>query len=320
MDKLVGRKFGEAEIKALLRASTRYTFDELRDLASPAISDYYIEKWMREAGKPRIKLQQPPNLRKKEQAKLPPSNRKLIWITASLGILLGVVGLVLNGKYAYQFGSTPDEKWISTTTGVLIDLVSMFGLTLAWALPLYVKRLSAIVVWLLAVGYSFLVAVGFFATLLGDHARHGLSVDQYRADLSAAIELKNRELAKLANRDIDSEAQAEAERLNYWFRDKWRSSDGCHKDTISADVCGKLKQLRDEKKAKATLPAEIVALQEKRFALPNVSGQDSIGETVGTISIGAIKPEGVNIYRRIVPALFLAFSGLLLAYSRELDK
>ena len=66
------------------------------------------------------------------------------------------------------------------------------------------------------------------------------------------------------------------------------------------------------------LTANIARLTQQRFAVPNISGKDTVAEQVTAITAGRIDPRDVNVFRNVVPALMLMFSGALVALSRTL--
>jgi hypothetical protein len=310
----------EADIKTKLGSGARLTFKELRPLADPKITDYYLNRWIKESpGYIELKRQSKPRERNKPPK--PPSNAVMIWSLRAMGGTAGAIGLGLNFYYAWNFGGTWEQSAINAATGSFIDTISILGLMWACALPTWHRR-SAIAVWALAVLYSFMVAVGFFSTLLGDHVRRGEHTDQYRADLTAQIEQASAELNRLGDpKKLDDEIQAEINRL--YFTREWTQSDGCTKSTRSDWACITLKQLREKKdreaKDRVPLTDKIERLSAARHALSNESSKDMLGEIAETIA-GPTGAQIVNLFRRIAPALLLALSGLLLAYARELAK
>ena len=312
---LENKPLTEAQAQALLNTGVVIAFEELRRRTSKVVTDYRLRQMYEARGAPTMRLSGGTRKRREDKPKPLPAhdNTSLARAAFWIGWGLGLTGLAMNAYYSFTLGGTPWEKGLTIAINVLIDSVSIFGL--AWAcapgMPVY-HRISAVIIWLLAVFYSFQIGTGFMTTVLGDHLRLGAKVDQYQVDLTAQIDRDTARLTTLNARDINAEIQIEQALIP---RRKWDSSHGCIDDTNSSDVCDRLKQLRKDRDDKTALPATLAQLTAKRFEMPAI-GKDTTSEQVE--SVVHISRDRIDLYRNVAPAGFLALAGLLMSYHKAL--
>jgi hypothetical protein len=269
----------------------------------------------------------------------PPAHRawdlqSALMLTAAIG--LGLVGLVMNARFAASFGRSNEAAFLLAAIGVLIDVLVVIlpsvGCRL-WGFGNSAAGSVAWCVWLFVAGMSLLAGVGFGASNIGDaiadrdrtvHEVSGVrtTVDRLRAERTASTE--TRSTAAL-------QAQSERERALI-DRNVWRVTGGCHDVTIpdSAAACTAVMATRQAMAVAARRDAverELRAAEEKLATLP---AMQSAADPQAVMAVDVVawitatkvrfQPEDIARIRIIALALMPTQSGIVLALGMALRR
>jgi hypothetical protein len=228
-------------------------------------------------------------------------------LVAALG--LGIVGGVMNARFAASFGRSNEAAFLLAAIGVLIDVLVVILPSVGRRLWGSANRAAGSVawcLWLFVAGMSLVAGIGFGASNIGDaiadrdrtvHEVSGVrtTVDRLRAERTAATE--TRSTAAL-------QAQSERERALI-DRGVWKVTGGCHNVTIpdSAAACSAYMATRQAVAAavrRDTIEAELRTAEEKLGTLPAIQAvadpqAEMVTKIVALISIGRITPEAQQI-------------------------
>jgi hypothetical protein len=257
-----------------------------------------------------------------------------LMLAAAIG--LGLVGLVMNARFAASFGRSNEAAFLLAAIGALIDVLVVMLLSVGcrlWGSGNRAAGSAAWCLWLFVAGMSLLAGAGFGATNIGDAIADRdkvvlevigvrATVNRLRAERTASTE--TRSTAAL-------QAQSERERALI-DRGVWKVTGGCHNVTIldSATACGAIMATRQAMAVAArrdAIEAELRAAEEKLATLPAVqSAADPqavmAADIVAWITATKIsfQPEDIARIRIIGLALMPTLSGILLALGMALRR
>jgi hypothetical protein len=264
------------------------------------------------------------------------------YLLRATGIVLGMVGLVLNTIYYSSMGRTHGEALMLAIVGAMIDLMMMTLLMVAGNLWDRRRRGAAGVsftVWLFAVLMSFLASNGFTSNNILDTVRGREKATSESAALTAKLDQLRRDRASIAETRspaaIESSIQREQPRIP---AANWNSSAGCTNVTAatSGKLCATINALREARaqaERRDRLDADIAKTETGLHDLPAYASADPGADmsskllSAGTLGLLNITPENVQTIRiaglTLAPlssALLLFFAGLTWRERREDDE
>jgi hypothetical protein len=255
-------------------------------------------------------------------------------LAATLG--LGIVGGVMNARFAASFGRSNEAAFLLAAIGVLIDVLVVILPSVGRRLWGSANRAAGSVawcLWLFVAGMSLLAGLGFSATNIGDaiadrdrtvHEVAGVraTVDRLRAERTASTETRSTALL-----------QVESERHRALIdRAAWRSTGGCRVVTSpgSAALCANFMVTRRAMAAatqRDAIDAELRGAEEKLATLPAVqSAADPqavmAADVVAWITAGKVsfQPQDNTRLRIVGTALMPTLAGVVMMLGMALRR
>ncbi len=228
-------------------------------------------------------------------------------VLVATALALGVIGLILNARFAAAFGQTVEAAWMLAAVGLAIDVLALVLPVAAGELfrrRRYVPAVGAWSVWVLALGMTLMAASGFASTQIGDAvAGRSRTADQATGFTERLHRLRDersqlRETRAVAT--IDAELQAAQGAVGAL----WRPTSGCTDVTRaeSARACEpvqRLRQSRGEAVRRDGIDSQIIDLEHQVAAMPPVTVSDP-GATMATELVTWLSAGTVGITERDV--------------------
>jgi hypothetical protein len=267
------------------------------------------------------------------QARSPNVQSTLMFVVA---IGLGLVGLVVNARFAASFGRSDEAAFILATIGALIDVLVVMLLSVGcrlWRSGSRAAGAAAWCLWLFVAGMSLLAGAGFGATNIGDAIANRDRVVHEVVGVRATVDRLRAERAMNTESRPTSLLQVQLERERAAVdRDVWKATRGCHDVTAptSAAACAAVMATHEAIAAasrREAIEAELRVAEEKLATLPAMQAAadpqaEVAADIVDWISNGKLTPEPQHIARlRIIGfALMPTLGGVVMVLGMALRR
>jgi hypothetical protein len=268
-----------------------------------------------------------------------PARSTIAFVTACLlfATALGLtgVGLVMNARFAASFGQTMEAAVLLAAIGLAVDLLAVVlpsvGVQL-WHRRSIAAALSAWGMWFAVLAMTWLAAMGFASTNIGDAVAGRARIANESTLLAERIERLRKERGAITEMRPIAAIEVELQRAQPGAQSVWHMTDGCRDVTrpASARACATVLELRQAHAAaerRDAIDTELRDTQARLTALPAVALADpqatTAAETIRWLSAGMANPGPDDIARlralglALTPSLAGLIGMLALALARR---
>jgi hypothetical protein len=250
---------------------------------------------------------------------------------------LAAVGLAMNARFAASFGQTMEASILLAAIGLAIDLLAVLLPAVGAILWQRRSRAAAVMawtIWTVALTMTFLAAMGFAATNIGDAVAGRARIAEETSALTHKLERLRSARAAISETAAADAITAALQQAQPAAQAVWRITDGCRDVTrlASGRACATVLDLRERlatARRRDAIEAELNAAEARWAALPAVALADpqatTAAEMITWLSAGRLRPTARDIHRlrtiglTIAPGLagLIAMLALSLARSRD---